>query len=83
MSFELIVLGLLLMGVCAGVATLFLRAFYNKSFTKALILKGISSLCFVIFGAINCFVDGFSVAQLIIFIGLCFGIIGDEVIALC
>lgn len=80
---ELIVLGFILMCICAGFVILFLRAFYNKTFIKALIFKGIASLCFVAFGAANCFIGEFSAITLIIFIGLCFGMIGDEIIALC
>ena len=83
MPFELIISGLLLMGLCALFATVFLKSFYDKKYIKALIFKGIASLCFVAFGAANCFYGQFSYIKLIIFIGLCFGIVGDEVIALC
>lgn len=83
MLLELIIFGLLLVLICAGFATLFLRAFYYKSFTKALILKAAASICFVILGAISAFSGELSATKLLIFIGLCFGIVGDEVIALC
>lgn len=83
MPSELIISGFVLMLMCAGFIVLFLRAFYNKTFVKALIFKGIASLCFVAFGAMNCFIGDFSYVSLIIFIGLCFGMLGDEIIALC
>ena len=83
MSPELIILGLLLMLVCAGFVALFLRAFYYKKFTGALIFKGIASLCFVSFGLVNFLVNEFSWFRCLVFVGLCFGIVGDEVIALC
>lgn len=83
MSLELVVLGIILMVICAGFVTLFLRAFYQERFTKALIFKGIASMCFVIFGAVGCFTNPLTASTVIIFIGLCFGIFGDEVIALC
>ena len=83
MSSELIVLGIVLLLLCAGFVFLFLRAFYRKSFVMALVFKGLASLCFVVFGGVNCFCGEFSYTKLIIFIGLCFGIFGDEIIALC
>lgn len=83
MTFELIALGLLLMMVCSALVLAFLRAFYNKSFKKALLYKGLASACFVIFGALNFIIGEFSLTKLIILLGLCFGIVGDEIIALC
>lgn len=80
---ELIACGFILMGLCAGSVLIFLKSFFDKKYIKALIFKGIASLCFVIFGALNCFYNNFSLTTLIIFIGLCFGIVGDEIIALC
>ena len=78
-----IILGLALMAVCSLFVTFFLRAFYHKKFKKALLFKGLASLCFVILGAYNFFCQEFSWVNFIIFIGLCFGIVGDEIIALC
>lgn len=83
MSLELVILGIILMAICAGFVTLFLRAFYQKKFTNALIFKGIASLCFVIFGGVSCFTNELTPSTVIVFIGLCFGIFGDEIIALC
>ncbi len=83
MSTELIIFGFVFMAVCAGFVTLFLLAFHKKKYINALIFKGIASLCFIIFGAIICFNTQPTPSALIIFIGLCFGIVGDEVIALC
>ncbi len=83
MSPELVILGLIFAGACGVFVTLFLRAFYHRKFTKALIFKGIASLCFVTFGLVNFLTSDFSPSTLLIFIGLCFGIVGDEVIALC
>lgn len=83
MTFEIVIFGLLLTILCSVFVTLFLKAFYNKKFINAIWLKGLSSLCFVAFGAANLFLGGFSWAKIIIFIGLCFGIVGDEILALC
>ena len=79
----IIISGILLMLVCSGFLALFLRAFYEKTFLKALILKGIASICFVTLGALTLSQGEFSTTKILIFIGLCFGIVGDEVIALC
>ena len=46
-------------------------------------MKGLSSLCFVLFGGINLITSEFSLAKLLLFVGLCFGIVGDEILALC
>lgn len=83
MTFEMKILCAVLSVLCAGFALLFLLAFYKKTFTKALLLKGIASLCFLAVGGMTCFTGEHSPATLLIFIGLCFGVIGDEVIALC
>ena len=78
-----IIFGCVLTLACLGFVALFLKAFYDQTFVKALIIKGIASICFVTLGAVNFFSSGFSVSGLLIFIGLCLGIVGDEVIALC
>ena len=83
MSTELIIFGIAISLACLGIVDLFLKAFYDKKQLKALILKGIASACFVTLGAITCFCGEFSLPKLLIFIGLCFGIVGDEVIHLC
>ena len=83
MSPTLIAIGFVLVLICAGMVTLFLRDFYNTRFVRALIFKGAASLCFVALGAITYFSGAPSTTGLLIFIGLCFGIVGDEVIALC
>lgn len=83
MAPELIILGFVLMVLCAGLATVFMMAFYQGKAVKALIFKGLASLCFLIFGALNCFLGDISPTSVLIFVGLCLGIIGDELIALC
>ena len=83
MEFEMIILGFALMLLCSFFVTMFLKSFYHKRFKSAILYKGLSSLCFVAFGAANLLFSGFSWIKLMIFIGLCFGIIGDEVLALC
>lgn len=83
MTIELIITGFALMLVCAVFAALFMRAFYLGKYLEALIFKGCASLCFVVFGGLNCFLGETSPSAIIIFIGLCLGIVGDEVIALC
>lgn len=83
MSSELIALCFALVFLCAGLAALFLRAFYRKSFIEALILKGTASACFIVIGAITAFSGVPSTTGMLLFIGLCLGMIGDEVIALC
>lgn len=79
----IIIIGLSLMALCSLFVTQFLRAFYHKRFKLALLYKGLSSSCFVALGAIIFFTSEFSWINLIIFIGLCWGILGDEIIALC
>ncbi len=76
-------LGLTLMAVCALFVRYFLGAYFEKQYGRALIFKGLASLCFVTLGGICCFTGNTSPTSLIIFIGLCLGIVGDEVIALC
>ena len=83
MHFETFILAFILMAVCTFFVTLFLKAFYHKKFKSALIYKGLASLCFIVVGAINFFTTEFSFVTLIIFVGLCWGIIGDEIIAVC
>ena len=83
MKFEMIILGFALILLCSFFVTMFLKSFYHKRFKSAILYKGLSSLCFVAFGAANLLFGGFSWIKLMIFIGLCFGIIGDEVLALC
>ncbi len=83
MKFETIILGLSLLAICSIFVTYFLKAFYNEKFKRALLFKGLSSLCFVTFGLINLLCTGFSLPKLLVFIGLCFGIMGDEILALC
>ena len=80
---EILACALSLLALCAGMVTLFLRAFCKFKFTKALVLKGFSSLCFIALGVI-CFAMGdHSLPKIFILIGLCLGIIGDEILALC
>jgi uncharacterized membrane protein YhhN len=83
MTTPLIIFGIILSAICAGFIALFLKAFYDKPFVKSLVFKGIASACFVILGAITCFTGEISITKLLIFIGLCFGLVGDEVIHLC
>ena len=83
MSLELIIFGIAISLACLGIVALFLKAFYDKKQLKALILKGLASTCFIVIGAMTCFYGEFSLPKLLIFIGLCFGIVGDEVIHLC
>ena len=83
MTFASIIFGFVLMIVCAAFAGLFLLAFYKAEFIKALVFKGLASICFVALGAITCLSSRSSPAAILIFVGLCFGILGDEVIALC
>lgn len=83
MKFEMILLGLLLMILCSWFVTLFLKSFYYKRFKNAILFKGLSSLCFVALGALNLLLGEFSWIKLMILVGLCFGIVGDEILALC
>ena len=83
MKTELIILALSLLASCSALVTFFLRAFYEKEFTKALVLKGLSSLCFVTLGLCDYIFGVFSLPKLLILVGLSLGIIGDEILALC
>ena len=68
---------------CGLFVALFLKAFYDGKFNHALLFKGIASLCFIILGIVGLLTSEPSTTSTLIFIGLCFGIVGDEVIALC
>lgn len=83
MTPELMLAGFLLVPICGVFVTLFLMAFYRGKFNHALIFKGVASLCFVILGIVGLLTSEPSITSTLIFIGLCFGIVGDEVIALC
>ena len=83
MKFDIVIIGLILVGTCAALVTEFLRAFYHKKFKRALVFKGLASACFIAFGAYNFFSREFSWVTLAIFVGICWGIVGDEIIALC
>ena len=83
MKRDVIIVGLFLMLACSAIVDAFLRAFYHKKYKRALLFKGIASACFIAFGAYNFFSREFSWPTLAIFIGLCWGIVGDEIIALC
>ena len=83
MKLELIILGFALMLLCSFFVTVFLKSFYHKRFKNAIHFKGLSSLWFVALGAAILLLDGFSWIRLMILIGLCFGVIGDEILALC
>ena len=83
MTLDFIVLGIFLTLLSAGIVSLFMLAFYKNTQIKALVLKGVASLCFVILGAITCFSGELSPTKLMIFIALIFGLVGDEVIHLC
>ena len=80
---EILACALSLLILCAALVTLFLRAFYKVKFTKALIFKGLSSLCFIALGVIYFVMGNHSLPKALILIGLCLGIIGDEILALC
>lgn len=80
---EILVIFLSLLVLCAGLVTLFLRAFYKLKFTKALVFKGLSSLCFITLGIISFAASDHSLPKILILIGLFLGIIGDEILALC
>ena len=83
MTLQTCIFGLIFMVAGALFVSLFLKSFYDKKFVKALLIKGLASLCFFGFGAFNFFTSEFSWAKLAILVGLGLGIIGDEVIALC
>lgn len=83
MKFDIAIIGLILVGTCAALVTEFLRVFYHKKFKRALVFKGLASACFIAFGAYNFFSREFSWVTLAIFVGICWGIVGDEIIALC
>jgi uncharacterized membrane protein YhhN len=77
------IFGFALMGISAVFVGIFLRAFYKRAFNEALIFKGLASLCFVILGAAIYLAGAQSLPELLVLIGLCCGIVGDEIIALC
>jgi uncharacterized membrane protein YhhN len=83
MSKEFIIISISLGVICLILLSFFLVAFYKNTQLKALIIKGFASVCFLGIGAITCFTTEFKIYKLLIFIGLAFGLIGDEVIHLC
>ena len=83
MSKEFIIISIILAVGCLILVSLFLYEFYKNRQVRALIIKGLASLCFVGVGIITCFTTQYDVYKLLIFIGLVFGLIGDEVIHLC
>ena len=83
MTPELMLAGFLLVPICGVFVALFLMAFHRGKFNHALFFKGVASLCFVILGIVGLLTSEPSITSTLIFIGLCFGIVGDEVIALC
>ena len=83
MTPELMLAGFLLVPICGVFFTLFLMAFYRGKFNHALLFQGVASLCFIILGIVGLLTSEPSITSTLIFIGLCFGIVGDEVIALC
>ena len=83
MSAELVLFSFVLFIACAGTVALFLRDYYRQKQLRALIFKGTASLCFLGIGAISCFSGSLTPSSILIFVGLCFGLVGDEVIHLC
>ena len=69
--------------VCGGFVALFLKAFYDGKFNRALLFKGIASLCFIALGVVSLITSQMSATGVLVFVGLCLGLVGDEVIALC
>lgn len=82
MRTDTILVGLSLILVCAAIVVAFMRALYKEKYKHALLFKGLASLCFVAFGAYNFFSREFSWTTLAMLVGICLGIVGDEVIAL-
>ena len=83
MTTEMTIFSLTFIVCCFVFVFLFLRKLYKNHYVSALVLKGIASLCFVAIGVINMVLSGFSPVKLLILVGLCLGIIGDEALALC
>ena len=83
MTFELYLLSFGLVALCALFVGLFLDAFYRGRYVKALALKGVASLAFLGLGVITCLVGNGGREAVLVFVGLCLGVVGDEVIALC
>ena len=69
--------------VCSVFVALFLKAFYEGKFNYALLYKGIASFCFIALGIVSLVASQMSATSVLVFVGLCFGLVGDEVIALC
>ena len=82
MRTDTILVGLSLILVCAAIVVAFMRALYKEKYKHALLFKGLASICFLIFGAYNFFSREFSWTTLAMLVGLCLGIVGDEMIAL-
>ena len=83
MSPVVIFIGFALMLICAGFVSLFLRDLHAKRFVRALVFKGCASICFIGLGAMTLFSGEASTPKILIFVGICLGIFGDEIIALC
>lgn len=67
---------------CAFITHLFLRASYEEHHDKAAWYKGAASICFVLTGILMAFYCSDSSYALLVILGLVFGFIGDELLAL-
>lgn len=78
----LLMLGVLLSLGCAVTAHFFLRAGWREDYRRALLLKGLAGLYFVLLGAVNAFRCPDISFRIYVLAGLCFGLVGDELLAL-
>ena len=74
--------GVLLSLGCAVSGYFFLRAGWREDYRRALLLKGLAGLCFLSLGVGNFFLCPDHIFRLYVLSGLCFGLLGDELLAM-
>ena len=74
--------GVLLSLGCAVSGSLFLRAGWREDYRQAFLRKGLAGLYFVLLGAANAFLCPDISFRIYVLAGLCFGLVGDELLAM-
>ena len=76
------VIGILLVGICVMFLRLYENACAREDYQRGFWLKGLTALCFVLTGALFYSLCQNTAYRLLVFLGLMFGILGDQLLAL-